>query len=374
MLGCVDVESGFRVEYPRENVALKKESFEFLKSLQETPSPSGFEQPVQRIVRERMKPFADSVETDVHGNVIVALNPKGSPRVMLAGHCDQIGLMVKHIDDNGYVFFAAIGGIDPSVLPGSRVVVHSKNGPIDGVIGRRPVHVMKLEERGKSTELREMWIDIGAKNKKEVEQVVSIGDPITFRLEMVSLGNDLATSPAFDNKCGTFVVMEALRLCSTRKIRCALFAVSTVQEEVGLRGAKTSCYGVDPLVGIAVDVTHATDYPDIDKRVNGDIKIGSGAAISIGPNINPRLAELLVKTAKSKRIPHQLEAAPGGTGTDANVMQLSRSGVATALVSIPNRYMHTPVEVISLSDLEAAAQLVAETVAAIDRRTSFIPE
>jgi len=357
-----------------ERKTLRKESYNFLKALQETPSPSGFEQPVQRIVRKRMKPFASSLETDVHGNVIVGLNPKGSPRVMLAGHCDQIGLMVNYIDENGFIFVLAIGGLDPSVLPGSRVVVHSKHGPIDAVIGRKPVHVLKPEERGAKIELRELWVDIGAKNKKETEQVVSVGDPITFRLEMVHLGNDLVTSPAFDNKCGTFVVMEALRLCSIKRIKCALFAVSTVQEEVGLRGARTSCYGVDPQVGIAVDVTHATDYPDIDKRINGDIKIGGGPTISTGANINPPLEAMLVKTAKTRKIPIQMEAAPGGTGTDANAIQLSRAGVATALVSIPNRYMHTPVEVVSLGDLDAAARLIAETVAAIDGKSKFIPQ
>lgn len=353
---------------------MRKESYEFLKSLQETPSPSGFEQPVQRIVRKRMKAFADKIDTDVHGNVICGLNPKGTPRVMLAGHCDQIGLMVNYIDDNGYIFVSAIGGIDQSVLPGSRVVVHSRHGPIDGVIGRKPIHVMKPEERGAKIEIRELWVDIGAKNRKETEQVVAVGEPITFRLEMVHLGGELVTSPAFDNKCGTFVVMEALRLCAEKNIKCALFAVSTVQEEVGLRGARTSAYSVDPQVGIAVDVTHATDFPDIDKRVNGDIKLDAGPVISIGANINPPLERLLVQTAKAKRIPFQREAAPGGTGTDANVMQLSRAGVATALVSVPNRYMHTPVEVVSLADLEATARLVAETVARIDKTSSFIPE
>lgn len=353
---------------------MRKESYNFLKKIQETPSPSGFEQPVQRIVRRRMKPFADTIETDVHGNVLVGINPKGSPRVMLAGHADQIGMMVNYIDDNGYIFFLPIGGIDPGVLPGSRVVVLSKNGPIEGVLGKRPIHVLKPEERGQKVEFRELWIDIGARDRKEVERVISVGDPITFRLEMVHLANDLATSPAFDNKCGVFVVMETLRLCSMKKLKCALFAVSTVQEEIGLRGAQTSCYGVDPQVGIAVDVTHATDYPDIDKRVNGNIKMGGGPAISIGPNINPPLAELLLKTAKTKRIPFQREAAPRGTPTDANAMQLTRGGVATALVSIPNRYMHTPVEVVSLKDLEWTAKLLAETVAAIGPRTKFIPE
>lgn len=353
---------------------MRKDSYEFLKEIQETASPSGFEQPVQRIVRRRMKPFADEMHGDVHGNLIVGLNPKGSPRVMLAGHCDQIGLMVNFVDDNGFIFFTAIGGIDTSVLPGSRVVVHSKNGPVDGVIGRKPVHVLKADERGKSIEMREMWIDIGAKNKKEVLEIIEIGDPVTFRLEMVPLANDFVTSPAFDNKCGTFVVMEALRLCAIKKVKCALFAVSTVQEEIGLRGARTSAYGVDPQVGIAVDVTHGTDYPDIDKRVHGDIKLGLGPTIATGPNINPPLEQLLVKTAKAKRIAYQREAEPSATGTDANAIQLSRAGIATALVGIPNRYMHTQVEVVSLIDLEAAAKLLSETIAMIDRRTNFIPQ
>ena len=213
-------------------------------------------------------------------------------------------------------------------------------------------------------------MDIGAKDKKETEQVVRVGDPITFRLEMVHLGNDFVTSPAFDNKCGTFVVMEALRLCSIKKIRCALYAVSTVQEEIGLRGAKTSCFGIDPQVGIAADVTHATDYPDIDKRISGEIKLAAGPVIATGPNINPPLEEMLIK---AKRIRYQMEAAPTGTATDANAIQLSRAGVATALVSIPNRYMHTSVEIVSLGDLDAAARLIAETVTRIDQRTDFIP-
>jgi putative aminopeptidase FrvX len=353
---------------------LRKESYDFLKQIQETPSPSGFEQPVQRIIRKRMKPFANSIETDVHGNLIVGLNPRGAPRVLLAGHCDQIGLMVNYIDDKGFIFVLAIGGIDASVVPGSRVTVHTKHGPVDGIIGRKPVHMMKQEERGQKIELREMWIDIGARDRKHAEQVVGVGDPVTFRLGMTHLAGDMVTSPAFDNKSGTFVVMEALRLCSIRKPKCALFAVSTVQEEIGLRGARTVGFGIDPQVGIAVDVTHATDYPDVDKRIHGDLKIGGGPVIATGANINPRLEQLFSETAKRKGIPVQREAAPGGTGTDANALQITRAGVATALISIPNRYMHTQVEIVSLADLEAAAKLVAETVLLIDRRMAFVPQ
>jgi len=356
-----------------EENALRTESYEFLKRIVETASPSGFEQPVQRIVRTRMKRYADSIETDVHGNVVVAQNPGGAPRVMLAGHCDQIGLMVKHIDEYGFLFFAAIGGIDPGVLPGTAVIVHTQHGPVDGVVGRKPVHMLKPEERGAKVELRDLWVDIGAKDRKDAQRVVSVGDPITFRTQLVHLGQDLVTAAAFDNKCGVWVVMEALRLCSIKKLRCALFAVSTVQEELGLRGARTSCFGLDPQVGIAVDVAHASDYPDVDKRINGEVSLTKGPVISRGANINPVLEGVLVETARRKRLAFQLEAEPGGTGTDANAMQLSRSGLATALISIPNRYMHTQVEVVSLSDLQAAAGLLAEAVARITPKLRFIP-
>jgi len=353
---------------------VNRESFEFLRALEETPSPSGFEQPVQRLVRNRMKKWADSIETDIHGNVIVGLNPKGSPRVMLAGHCDQIGMMVRFITDEGYLTFGAIGGIDAALLPGLHVTVHARGGPVEGVIGRKPVHLMRGKESEQpKIDINDLWIDIGAKDKADAEKRVSVADPVTFRLGMTKLSEDIVASPGFDNKVGTFVVMEALRLAAARKITCALFAVSTVQEEIGLRGARTSCYGIDPLVGIAVDVTHAADYPSVEKKHLGDIRLGKGAVIDRGPNINPVLGDLLVDTARRSKIPYQLAAAPGATGTDANAIQISRAGVAAGLISVPNRYMHTPVEVVSLSDLDACARLLAETVARIDRKMDFVP-
>lgn len=353
---------------------MQKETFEFLKTLEETPSVSGFEQPAMALIRKRMKSVADSIETDVHGNVIVAVNPKGSPRVMLAGHCDQIGLMVRMVNDDGYIYFGTVGGIDATVLPGSRVTIHTRNGPVEGVIGRKPIHLMKPEERNQAKiELQDLWIDIGAKNKEDALKRVSIADPVTYKLGFERLGDDLVTSPGLDDKVGAFVVMEAARLAAGKKLKCALFAVATVQEELGLRGARTSCYGIDPLVGIAVDVTHATDNPGADKRMAGDIALGKGPVIERGPNINHVLGELMLEVAGKAKIPHQIGAAPGATGTDANAIQISRSGVAAGLVSIPNRYMHTQVEVVSLSDLENSAKLIAETVARIDSKISFIP-
>ena len=353
---------------------MRSESYDFLKSIEETPSVSGYEQPVARLVRKRMGKFADTITTDVHGNVIVGINVKNPTRVMLAGHMDQIGFLVNYVNDAGFLHIVSVGGIDTTVLPGSRLTVHTKKGPIDGVIGRKAIHLMKPEERNSAKiELADLAVDIGAKDKKEAMELVSIGDPITYKLGLTKLLNDRIISPALDNKVGTFVVMEALRLASEGKLNCALYAVATVQEEIGLRGARTSCYGIDPLVGIAVDVTHASDYAAIDKRQVGDIQIGKGPVIDIGANINPILSDLFIDTAKKKKMEVQIAAAPGATGTDANAIQISRAGVAAGLISLPNRYMHTQVELVSLPDLENAAILIAETVKRIDAKTSFIP-
>lgn len=353
---------------------MRAESLKFLTEIEETPSPSGFEQAVQRVVRKRMKAHADRITTDVHGNTICSLNLKGKPSVMLAGHCDQIGLMANYIDDKGFIFVRSIGGVDNAVLPGTRVTVVTKKGHVNGIIGRRPIHVLKPDERNAKMELRDMWIDIGAKDKKEAEKLVSLGDPAVFRLGMEQLENDMIVSPGLDNKTGTFVVMETLRILKGMKSSCAVHAVSTVQEEIGCRGAITSCFGLEPDVGIAVDVTHATDYPDIDKRTHGDVQIGKGPVIGIGANINPVLSDLLIDTAKKKKIAYQISAEPSVTPTDAQALQVSRAGVATALVSIPNRYMHTQVETVSLKDLESCAKLFAETISRITPKTSFIPK
>jgi tetrahedral aminopeptidase len=353
---------------------VRKESLDFLKALLSAPSPSGFEQPAQRVVRQYAKAFADDVRTDVHGNVIAALNPDGSPRVMLAGHCDQIGMLVRFISDEGYIYFSTIGGIDAAVLSGARVVIHTKSGPVPGVVGRTAIHILPGEDRSKLPETAKLWIDIGAKKKAGAQKLVAIADAITFDVPVGELQQDFLVAPGIDDKIGSFVVVEALRLLAAKPPKCALLAVSTVQEEVGLRGAITSTYNIHPDAGIAVDVTHACDYPSSDKVKYGDIALGKGPVIDRGANINPVLGQMLIDTAAKAKIPVQLAAVPGGTGTDANAMQLSRGGVATALVGIPDRYMHTPSEIISLSDAERAAKLIAETVRQITPKTNFIPE
>ena len=353
---------------------MRKESVSFLQELVEVPSPSGFEQPAQRVVREQVKAYADEVTTDVHGNVIAAVNPGGSPRVMFAGHCDQVGMMVRFISTQGAIHFASIGGIDPVILPGSRVTIHSEKGPVTGVIPRKAVHLMRGDERAKGrVQMSDLYIDIGAGNRRAAERRVAVGDPITYELGMRTLSRDVVVSPGFDDKIGSFIVMEALRLLSRRKLKAAVFAVSTVQEELGLRGARTSCFGIDPLVGIAVDVTHATDYPGADKKLGGDVRLSKGPVIERGANINPAVGELLLSAAKAKKIPHQIAAAAGATGTDANAIQISRAGVAAGLISVPNRYMHTPVEIVHLRDLSNAARLLAEATVRIDDSMDFIP-
>ncbi len=345
----------------------------FLEKLVSTPSPSGFEQSVQELVRNRFKDFADEVKTDVHGNVIGIRNPEGKPRIMIAAHCDEIGFMVKHITDEGYIYFERIGGVDTSLLPGRHVEIHTSNGVVPGVIGKKPIHLMEEEDRKKKQEIHAFWIDTGARKKKELDGVVSIGDPITFPPEFRVLKNSLVASRSFDDKAGVFVLIEMMRKLTRKKLKAGVFAVSTVQEEVGLRGARTSAYAIKPDVGIAIDVDFSSDYPDIDKKRVGEESLGKGPVLHRGANINPVLEKLLIKTAKEKNIPYQLSGSPRITGTDANVMQITRAGVATALVSIPNRYMHTPVEVVSIRDMENIVKLLVSFVTGLSDKINFTP-
>jgi endoglucanase len=338
---------------------------DFLKNLLETPSPSGFERPVQDVVRAWARHYADEVRTDRHGNVIAVRQPAGErhthlPRVMLAGHCDQIALMVQHIDDNGYLYVQPIGGWDMQVLLGQYLTVWTHQGPVTGVVARRAPHLLTGEERNKVPQFTDVWVDIGVKDRKEAEEVVSHGDPVTFALGYRPLRGQLAAAPAMDDKVGVWVVMEALRLLHGKPLQVPVYCVSTVQEEIGLRGAMTSTYGINPTVGIAVDVCHATDTPGNDKKQLGDTRLGAGPVLFRGPNINPHVLDRLQEAARAREIAVQVRGVPRATGTDANVMQLSRDGVATGLVGIPNRYMHSPVEVVHLDDLDRAAHLLAE--------------
>jgi endoglucanase len=352
---------------------MHESSLSFLKQLLNTPSASGFEHDIQEVVRTWAKSYADEVRTDRHGNVLAALNPGASPRVMLAGHCDQIALMVQHIDDNGFLYVQPIGGWDMQILLGQNLTVWSKDGPLNAVVSRKATHLLTSDERNKVPQFTDVWVDIGAKDKKEAEALVTPGDPVTFALEYRDLRNGLATSPAMDDKVGVWVVMETLRLLQGRKLQAAIYCVSTVQEEIGLRGATTSSYGIHPAIGIAVDVTHSTDTPGNEKKQLGDVKLGGGPVIFRGANINRRVFGQLHAAAVTHEIPAQIRGAPRATGTDANAMQLARDGVATGLIGIPNRYMHSPVEVVSLDDLQQAAQLLAEFCASVTPQMDWTP-
>lgn len=348
-------------------------SRQFLSQILGNPSPSGYEQPVQDVIRAYSREYADEVRTDLHGNVIAVRNPKAPFRVLLAGHCDQIGLIVQYIDDDGYIYFQSIGGWDATVLIGQRVTIWTKTGPISGIIGRKPIHLLSDEERKAVPKLKDLWIDIGAANKAETTQKVRIGDPITIELAERELLNNRIVASGLDDKSGAWVVMEALKRVDPAKLRVAAYAVATVQEELGLRGARTSAFGIDPQVGVAVDVTFATDCPNMEKKEEGEIKLGQGPVIYRGPNMNPKVVDRLIELAESNNIAYQLAASGRATGTDANAIQINRAGVATGLVSIPNRYMHSPVEVISLDDLDAAANLLARFIEALSPEDDFTP-
>ena len=357
---------------------MRKESLKFLEKLLHAPSPSGYEQPAQRVFRDYVAPFCDELTTDVMGNVFGRISGKGKdlPRVMIVGHTDEIGLQVKYIDDKGFLYFAAVGGVDAHLTPGKRVNVHAVAGPLAGVIGKKPIHLMDTKDRETVVKLESQYIDIGAADKKAAQKLVRVGDAVTFESSFTRLQGDRVASRGFDDKAGCFVVAEVLRLvaASGKKMPLDLYGVSSVQEEIGLRGGTTSCYTINPDVGICVEVDFATDQPDVEKKHNGEVALGKGPILARGANINPHLFELLQAAADKEKISIQHTATPRATGTDANVMQISRGGVATALVKIPLRYMHTPVETISLGDLEGAARLIVAALESIVSREEFVPK
>jgi tetrahedral aminopeptidase len=347
----------------------------FLRKIIETPSPSGFEQPVQQVIREEVSAYTDEFRIDVHGNLIAALNPSGSPRVMLTAHCDELGLLIRYIDDRGFLYFGTIGGFDPSTLPGSRVYIHTPDGPILGVIGRPAVHTLSSEDRGKAPKLSELWIDIGTKNKEEAQKIVPLGSAVTRAAQLETLRGSVVTSRALDDKSGIFAVVEALRRIHEQRstLKAGVFFVSAVQEEVGLRGSRTGAYGVDPLIAIAVDVTFTSDHPGTSKHELGDIQVNGGPVITLGGHINPRVYQRLVDAANTANIAWQIDPQASNTGTDTDVIQVARAGIATGLVSIPCRYLHTGSETASLRDIDQVAEVLARFVLALDEQTNVIP-
>ncbi len=354
---------------------MHKKDLQFLKELVETPSPSGFEQPAARLFRDRLTPVADVVETNVMGSVHATVKGtrKDGVSVMLAGHIDEIGLMVNYVAPEGYIAFSAIGGVDAAILPGMRVRVHTKDESLLGIMGRKPIHLIEEDERKSVTKLERLFIDLGLPGD-DVKKKVRVGDPITFDVGFETFGDGLAVSRAFDDKMGAWIAARVLE--EVKKAGGApgdVIAAATVQEEIGMRGGITSAWCCDPVVGIAVEVGHATDYPDIDKRKHGEFTCGAGPIIARGPNVNPVVFDGLVAAADKSKVAYQIGAEPRGTGTDANAIQLSRGGKAAGLLSIPLRYMHTPTEVLSLKDLDAAVKMLTRYVLDLKPATDFTP-
>ncbi len=335
----------------------------FLQDLVLAIGPSGNEKCPADVWMDYVRSNSN-VKRDVHGNTIASVGPEGAMRVMLAAHIDEIGYMVRYIDDKGFLFFSAIGGIDPSLTIGQKVLIATAKGNVIGVVGKKPIHLMDSDELKRPVKLSDMCIDIGAGSKKEAEKVVSVGDVAVPVSGFDKLGKDKYACKSFDDRAGAYVagrVIEELAKVSS-KLNVQFFSVATVQEEIGLRGARTSAFSIDPDVGIAVDVTFATDFPGIDPKKTGEISLGKGPVIAKGPNINKSVFERLLKTAKSAKLPYQIEGIPRATGTDANAIQITRGGVAAGLISLPLRYMHSPVEVVSFVDLENAVKLITAFV------------
>jgi putative aminopeptidase FrvX len=355
---------------------MREQSLDFLKALVQAPSPSGYEHRVAKLYREHAEVLAHQVSTDVHGNVSAVLNPAAQVKIMLAGHMDEIGFIIHFIDDQGLLYFSAIGGHDSVIPIGQTVWIHGKDGRVGGVVGRKAIHLMDPEELKQKPALKELWIDIGASSKTEAEGVVALGDVVTYQQDFQLLQGDRAVGRGFDNKAGLFIVAEALRLLSEEgglHPAVGVYAVGTVQEEIGSRGAKTSAYAVGPQSGIAVDMEHAIDYPGVSRNQHGQLDLGNGPSVSCGPNTNRVVFSLLTQAAQAEGIPYQVQVAPAATPTDAGALQLNRSGMATGLVGVPLRYMHTPGEVLSLTDVENCARLVAAYCRKVTPDTDFTP-
>ncbi|MBQ9087566.1 MAG: M42 family metallopeptidase [Lentisphaeria bacterium] len=354
-------------------MAFSAESLKFLEALHRTASPTGYEAEAAKTFRDYLKGSCN-VRCDVLGNTIASLNEGASMRVMLSGHYDEIGFQIVYISEEGLLYFRPNGGIDKLNVPSSEVDIITAKGRVPGVIGKKPIHLLKEDERGRAVELHDMWIDIGAASRSEAEELVAVGDPVVMRENFRMLNANRFISKGCDDKIGAFIVAETMKRLAERKLNVAVFGVGSVQEEVGLRGATVGCFGIDPAVGFAIDVGFATDLPDIPKKRYGDITLGKGIILCKSCDNNVVLGEILRDTAKNNNIAYQESVGHRATGgTDTAAIQMTRAGVATALLSVPNRYMHSQVEMCDLRDAEAAVELLTETIANFKGDESFIP-
>jgi putative aminopeptidase FrvX len=350
-------------------------SVQFLQRLLDSPGPSSFETLPARVWREEAGGFAERVEVDVSGNSFATVNAQAAPRIMLAGHIDEIGVMVTYIDDDGYLSFDPIGGWDHQVFVGQRVQLLGRAGTVVGVIGKKAIHLMEKEDREKVSKAEDLWIDIGATTRKEAEARVRVGDAGVLASQVLEVPNGRIVSRSLDNRIGAFVVLEALRLLARERPAARVTAAATTREEIGTTGggARTGATGLEAEVAVVVDVTHATDYPGVEKRKYGDFRLGAGPVLARGASINPVVFDLLIAAAEAERIPCSIEAAPRDTSTDADNVFTALKGIATGLVSVPLRYMHSPNEMAAVQDLERTARLLAAFCRRVSGTTDFVP-
>jgi putative aminopeptidase FrvX len=354
---------------------MRDASLEFFKKLVATPSPSGFERPVAELFREYIGPFAHKVTTDVMGNVTGVINPDAPMRFMYAGHMDEVGFIVHFIDEEGFLFFSTIGGTDVATEIGQRVRVHGKE-PVLGVVGRKAIQTFTASDSSQTPSLKELWIDIGARSREEALKVVEVGNSVTIQGHFEALQGSLAVGRAFDNKTGLFIGAEILRCLSEQggvAPDVGLYILGTVQEEIGSRGAKTAAFNINPNTGLAIDMGVAMDYPQARPQDQGRLDLGKGPAITQGANTNPVVFELLRSAAEEENIPFQIQGLGSSSPTDARVIQETRGGVASGVLSVPLRYMHTPSEVLCLEDVQATIDLVCAYCRRLTAETNFTP-
>ncbi len=352
---------------------LSPSSIAFLKRLLDAPAPSGFETIAARAWRAEAETFAEKVTADVSGNSMAEVNPGGYPTIMLDGHIDEIGVIVQYIDDDGYVYISPIGGWDPQVLIGQRIRFLGNDGDVIGVVGKKPIHLMKADDREHASKFTDLWVDIGAAKRDEAEKRLSVGDPGVIDSRTLDFPNDRIVSRSIDDRIGAFIVLEALRRYAEQPGAARVVAAATTQEEIAWHGggAIVCAHGINPQVAIVVDVTFATDHPNIEKKEIGDQKMGGGPIISRGALISPVVFRILREAAAAKEIKHVVHAVGRDTSTNADAIHIAREGVATGLVSIPNRYMHSPNEMVSLVDVDNAATLLAEFCRSVTAETDF---
>lgn len=353
------------------NASASDDPMTFLKALLDAPGPSSFESRPAAVWRARAEAVGGAVRRDAYGNSFAHFG-SGKPRVMLAGHVDEIGLMVSHVDDEGFLHFQGIGGWDAQQLVGQRVRVLGYRGDLPGVVGKKAIHLLEPEERKKASRIQDLWLDIGAKSGEEARAHVRVGDVAVIEQPFAELLNGRLVSRAIDDRIGAYVVLEAARRAAEAGAQAELVAVATVQEEIGHVGALVASYGLEPDLAIAVDVTHATDIPGAEKKRSGDVPLGSGPTLGIGSVIHRGLFAALLETAAREEIPHRIEANPARTATDGDDTAKARAGVPTAVVSLPNRYMHSPNEMIDPEDLERLITLLERFLVSLTPESAFV--